>query len=94
MKFDVGETVICSVEIKDDTGAYKNPSNDTHHTKIKVTDKNGVVKVALTEMTNDSVGKYHYDCQTAGYIDGKFKVEYEATDGTRITIEKQTFELE
>jgi len=45
-------------------------------------------------MTKDATGKYHYDCQTAGYLDGKYEGKYVATDGSRITIETETFELE
>ena len=97
-QFDVGETVICSVEIRDDAGALKDPNGDTAspstHTKITITDKFNVAKVSDVGMTRDSVGEYHYDCQTTGYIDGNYGVKYVATDGTRITIEKETFELE
>ena len=88
--FDIGETVICSVEVKDDAGAYKDPATSM---TITITDKNYVVKVNAIDMTKDAVGKYHYDCQTAGYIDGKYLVEYKATDGIRITIEKESFIL-
>ena len=90
MAFEIGETVICSVEVKDDDGAYKDPATSM---KITITDKNKAVKVDGVAMTPDSTGKYHYDCQTAGYIDGKYVVEYTATDGTRITIQKETFNL-
>jgi len=97
-KFDIGETVVCSCEIKDDNVALKDPDSDTAspstHTKITITDKNNAVKVSDIGMTRDSIGKYHYDCQTTGYIDGEYEVKYIATDGTRITIEKETFELE
>ena len=89
--FDVGETVICSVEVKDDAGAYKDPATSM---KITITDKNYVVKVNNADMTKDATGKYHYDFQTAGYIDGKYEVSYKATDGTRITIEKEFFTLQ
>ena len=88
--FDIGETVICSCEVKDSAGAYKDPATSM---KITITDKNYVVKVNNVDMTKDAVGKYHYDCQTAGYIDGKYVVEYKATDGSRISIQKETFIL-
>ena len=90
MAFDIGETVICSVEIKDDAGAYKDPATSM---KITITDKFNVIKVNAVDMTPDSTGKYHYDCQTAGYIDGKYQVAYTATDVARITIQKETFDL-
>ena len=89
--FDVGETIICAVEVKGDTGDYKDPQTSM---KITITDKNYVVKVNNADMTKDATGKYHYDCQTAGYIDGKYEVSYKATDGSRITIEKEFFTLQ
>ena len=89
--FDVGETIICLVEIKDNAGAYKDPQISM---KITITDKNRVVKVNNADMTKDAVGKYHYDFQTADCIDGKYEVAYTATDGTRITIQKEFFTLQ
>ena len=88
--FDIGETTICSVEVKDTTGTYKDPQTSM---KITITDRNYVVKVNDADMTKDAVGKYHYDFQTVGCIDGKYEVEYKATDGARITIQKETFIL-
>ena len=88
--FDKGESVICSCEVKDAAGAYKDPATSM---TITITDKNYVVKVNNVDMTKDAVGKYHYDCQTSGYIDGKYEVAYKATDGTRITIQKKYFTL-
>ena len=90
MAYDCGETVICSVEIKDDAGAYKDPATSM---EITIKDKNQAVKVSAVAMTKDSTGKYHYDCQTAGYLDGKYMVIYTATDVARITIQKETFDL-
>ena len=90
MAFDVGETIICSCEVKGATGAYKDPQTSM---KITITDKNWVVKVNNADMTKDATGKYHYDFQTAGCIDGKYIVEYTATDGVRITIQKESFIL-
>ena len=91
MAFDIGETVICSIEVKDDAGAYKDPATSM---KITITDKHKNIKVDNVAMTPDDVGKYHYDCQTAGYVDGKYTIQYTATDGTRITIQKESFNLE
>ena len=88
--FDVGETIICAVEVKGDTGDYKDPQTSM---KITITDKYYVVKVNNAAMTKDATGKYHYDFQTAGYIDGKYEVAYKATDGTCITIQKKYFTL-
>ena len=91
MAFDIGETIICSCEVKDSAGVLKDPATSM---TITLTDKFNVVKVNAVAMTKDSVGKYHYDAQTVGWIDGQYKVEYKATDGTRITIETETLLLE
>jgi len=95
MAFDVGETIICSVEIKDSAGAYKDPNNDYTHMQISITQSTPSFKsiVDWTIMTRDDVGKYHYDFQSAGYSVGKYVVSYKATDSTRITIETEDLEL-
>ena len=89
--FDCGETVICSVEVKDDAGAYKDPATSM---KITIIDRSWAIKVDAAGMTKDATGKYHYDFQTAGCINGKYEVVYKATDGTRITIQKEFFTLQ
>mgnify|MGYP001619977116 CR=1 FL=1 len=91
MAFDLGETVVCWRNVKDENGAYKDPATSM---KITITDKNNVVIVNAVAMTKDATGKYHYDWDTAGLLDGKYEVKYTATDGTRITIEENTVELE
>ena len=88
--FDVGETIICAVEVKNTAGTYTDPQTSM---QITITDKNWVVKANDVAMTKDAVGEYHYDCQTAGYIDGKYEVEYKATDGSRISIQEESFIL-
>jgi len=92
LTFDIGETVICSCEIKDDSGNYKDPTTSMKIT-IKRVDPTRASVVTDTAMTPDSTGKYHYDCQTVDYPEGKYEITYTATDGTRITIEKETFKL-
>jgi len=89
--FQIGETVICSVEVKDDDGAYKGPTTSM---KITITNQKGTVVADGLGMTEDATGKYHYDYQTADCERGKYTAIYKATDGTRITIEKDTFTLE
>ena len=90
-KFDIGETVICACEVKDDAGAYKDPATSMN---IEILNQNGVTIIASTAMTKDAVGKYHYDYNSANAAAGGYKVIYTATDGTRKTIEKDTFRLE
>ncbi len=91
--FNLGETVICSVEVKNDAGTLVDPATSM---MIKVTQINPqyAVKVTATAMTKDSAGKYHYDLQTSAYSAGNYEVEYTATDGTRIIVQKDSFRLE
>lgn len=90
MSFDVGETVICSIEVKNTAGALVNPTTSM---TITLYDPDGTVDVSPVGMDNDDVGKYHYDYQTTGKATGKYIVLYTATDGARITIETDSFRL-
>lgn len=91
MAFEIGETVICRVEIKDDAGVYKDPD-----TSIKITIKNlnGLKVVDAQTMSKDAVGRYHYDYNLpSAAVSGTYTAEYVAIDGARTTIERQTFEV-
>jgi hypothetical protein len=50
--------------------------------------------VSSTSMTKDDTGKYHYNYDSSGAVAGTYRVTYTATDGSRITIEKEEFTLE
>ena len=89
--FDIGETIICSIEVRDDEGVLKDPATSMD---IEILSENSVTIIASTAMTKDAVGKYHYDYDSANAVAGGYKVIYTATDGTRKTIEKDTFRLE
>jgi len=92
-KFDIGETVICSIEVKDDGGILKDPTTSMN-IAITKPEPIGEEIVASTAMVKDSTGKYHYDFVSEGKAAGKYRVKYIATDGSRITIEKEVFVLE
>jgi len=92
-KFDLGETVICGIKVEDDAGALKDPATSIN-TVIDEIEPRSIPVVASTAMTKDSTGKYHYDFASAGNEAGTYRVIYTATDGTRITIEKDRFHLE
>lgn len=89
--FEAGETVILSLVVRDDLGAFVDPA-----TSMKITIRNPMKAevVAPTNMVKDSTGKYHYDFQapSAGPM-GTWVAEYNATNGTRITITRQEFGL-
>ncbi len=92
-KFSQGTTVICSVTVLDSvTGALTNPATSM---TIGIKDNVGsIIVAASTAMTNDSTGKYHYDFSSAAAPVGTHQVTYTATDGTRITVQRDTFVLE
>lgn len=110
MAFQRGETIVCKIEVRNaETGNLTNPSGDTAHTKISITDpagdpakNSGSTAVTDIAMNNDGVGLYHYDftpndTYAAGppikpvAVPGKFEIEYVATDGARVTIERDSF---
>ena len=93
MAYQTGGTVICSITVKNSSGTLINPATSMN-IKIDQLIPQFTSKVTSTAMTNDSTGTYHYDCQTAGYLPGKFAVTYTATDGSRITTLLDYFFLE
>ncbi len=90
--FDVGETVICTITVTTSAGVAADPADSM---KILITWANGgIVVVPLTAMTDDAdVGNFHYDFQTVDLAKGRYEIQYIADDGTRITIQKDTFTL-
>ncbi len=93
MAYNIGETVICSITVKNSAGTLVDPATSMNIVVTQLTPVYGT-KVTSTAMTKDSTGTYHYDCQTAGYTQGQYETEYIATDGSRITRTKDTFTLE
>ncbi|MCK9524504.1 MAG: hypothetical protein M0R49_01060 [Limnochordia bacterium] len=90
--FDIGETVIASITVKNSSDTLVDPATSM---KIEVIGPNTYVPVlAATAMTKDSTGTYHYDIQTSGYTKGTYTIHYISTDSTRITIQTEYFKLE
>ena len=92
-KFDVGETAVCSIEVRDMDGVLKNPATSM---TITITNPSGTKVVDTQSMgTPDSTGKYHYDYTSAeSAIAGEYNVLYVATDGSRIAKQTDKFQLE
>lgn len=89
--FDVGETVICSIEVRNSSGSLKSPTT----MQIKITDPDNTTVVTTQVMQNDSTGLYHHDyTSSSSAITGEYNVTYTATDSSRITIQKDEFRLE
>jgi len=90
MSFDIGETVICSIEVRNAAGTLVDPITSM---TISIKDPDGTVDLAPVGMYNDDTGKDHYDYQTTGKAAGKYTVIYIATNGTRITTGTDSFRL-
>ena len=93
MKFNRGETVICSCTVKNSSGTLVDPSTSM---KITITDNRNGVEVNDDNMIDDAgLGAYHYDwLTTSTHAKGIYFVFYKATDGTRVSIVKDSLELE
>ena len=56
--------------------------------------RNNASLQASVAMDNDGTGLYHKDIATTSAEKGEYIIKYTATDGTRVTIETDTFTLE
>ena len=90
--FNIGDTIICNRNIKNAAGTLTDPATSMN-IAINRTDATLEGIVSSTAMTKDSTGTYHYDFASSGKFAGGYEVVYTATDGTRITITKDTFSL-
>lgn len=90
-QFQIGETIICSIEVRTDAGTLFDPVTSMN---IIILTKSGATIISSTAMTKDSVGKYHYDFTSASHAAGEYIVKYTATDVSRITIQTDKFTLE
>jgi len=90
--FQGAETIVCSIQVKNASSVLANPATSMN---VEIVGPTGTTIVTSTPMTNDGVGLYHYDHQPAAdAAKGRYYVRYTATDGTRVTIEDDSFLLE
>ena len=91
MSYTRGETVICSVTVKNSSGTLVDPTTSM---KITITHQNSTVEVNEQAMTKDSTGTYHYDwATTSATTRGPYIIKYIATDGSRVSIGRVTEEV-
>lgn len=88
--FDIGETVICSILVYDEDGDLQDPVTSMNIVIDLISPHYSSI-ITSTGMTKDTTGTYHYDFASASNVEGKYRIMYTATDGTRIT--KQTDEF-
>lgn len=87
--YEINETAVCYIEVRKSSALY-DPATSMQVTIYK---PDGTAE-SIAAMTKESAGVYSYDYQTAGKPNGKYKVLYKATDGTKITTAKDYFMLE
>lgn len=91
INFERTETIVCSITIKSTTGVLTNPATSM---TVTITAPNNTAVVSAQAMTNDSTGLYHYDYTPASSVSlGEYKVRYTATDGSRVTIQDDVFNM-
>ena len=91
-RFEIGETIVCSIEIRNSAGVLVDPATSI---KITIEDLDGKKVVDDVAMANDGVGLDHYDYTSALTAKGgNYTIWYIAIDGARTTKQKDTFELE
>ena len=93
MIFQIGETVICSITVKDENGDLQDAATTMNIVIEQITPQFRSL-ITSTAMSNDSTGTYHYDLATSSAARGGYLITYTATDGSRVTIEPDTFTLE
>ena len=87
MPFQIGETVVCSIEVRTTADVLADPATSM---TITIKGPTGAEVVSAAAMTKDSTGKYHSD-YTVAAGPGTYEVDYTATDGARITKHDDSF---
>lgn len=87
-EFEIGETVIIKLDVQEDD-TFVNP--DAGYPKVKI-EKSGTEVLPFTEMTQDEVGKFHYDYDPSEV--GKYKTVFKAVNSGRTSIKKDYFVVE
>ena len=90
INFIIRETVITELTVKNNAGNLYDPSTSV---KITITDILGTVIIDGENMTKASVGKYQHDFDSDDYVEGTYLVVCEMLDGSRLKIERGTFNL-
>ena len=93
ISFEIGETVICSITVRDSDGDLQDAATSMNIVIDCLIPSYSADIVSSTSMGKDSTGTYHYDFASASNEAGQYRIIYTATDGTRITIHLDTFDL-
>lgn len=91
MRFEAGETVILEQVVVD---AKTLAPRDVDDLIVDITDPDGLSVVMGGSMSHDSLGNYHYDYTVPDLAPlGIYEVVYEASSGSRITRQRDSFEV-
>lgn len=93
-KFLIGETVICSITVKDSNADLQDAATSVH---IKIDTGSPAFDTSVlgsTGMLNDGTGLYHYDFDSSPMLGGDYRITYTVVDGERISMERDEFSLE
>jgi hypothetical protein len=88
-----GATVICSLTVRNSTGALVDPATSIQ-IQIERHTPTYLSMLAYTGMTKDSVGLYHYDYATSGLTKGIYIVTYKTVNVSRTSYCIDTFTIE
>jgi hypothetical protein len=92
VKFQCTETIVSELEVRDQNSVLVDPSSVP---KIDITDPDGTSVVTAQNMTKTAVGKYSHDyTPAAAAVPGWYGVKFTVTDGGRVTIARDGFDLE
>jgi len=92
VKFQRPETIVAELEVRNAAGVLTDPGTVP---KITITDPDGTVQVDAASMTKTATGLYeYYFTPEATDPLGWYSVKYVVTDGARVTIRQDGFELE
>ena len=92
--FQRNETVICSTKVLSDPTDPTSLVDPATSISIVIS-QSGTVVITSTPLTRDGVGLYHYDYNPAtNAVLDIYRVRYTALDGTRETIQDDSFLLE
>ncbi len=92
--FKIGNTLICSVTVRDSVGVLKDPGTSMSISVIRITPGYAVLLQPAAMVDDAGDGAYHYDYDTSSLVAGNYEVNYIAVDSGRTVKEKDTFSLE
>lgn len=92
VKFQRPETIVCELEVRTAAGVLTTPSSIP---KLTVTDPLAAAVVDNQSMTEVSVGNYTHDYTPGATAElGWYSAKFTVTDGGRVTIKQDGFDLE